>query len=264
MWIVFLAVLAAVEFGLIMVGRPSTAATDSEVKSVPTAVRAESNGSTLPSVLPPVVANGATSPKREAAGPAETNAPAAEGASKVDPWLAGIKDEDIATVRDFYFTPDFQKEVRKLKAAGADEVLLAHAVVSQYHRQTEALRWESEREKFVEKYGEEWRDVANIQDKAREQIVGELIGPSVFVRWKLDTELAQCGYGGQALTIQEARQLSALDSNYSAKLVGVRRVGTGSETNGVVFQQLDPVQLLAEYGQRRVEILGPARAAAIR
>jgi hypothetical protein len=266
--IALLALLAIAELGLIVAfGRP---AVDVRARAIEPAASAqnqhESQTSSLPSVPLPSSREGGTNPASPAAGssgPDQTaNVTAPDAASE----LAGILPSDSQTVRDFYFTPDFEQAVRKLKAAGADEVLLAHAVVSQYHRQTEALRWEGLREKFAEKYGEEWRDVAvaEMQDKAREQIVGDLIGVSAFKRWQVDTELAQLGYGGQPLTVEEAGKLSVLDRLYTAKLMGY---GDGVAKKGVKREPPTGQQLAlvaAEYRQKRVEILGPARAAAIR
>jgi hypothetical protein len=95
----------------------------------------------------------------------------ASGPASASPAEA-VTEVDLRPLASLEMSTDFARSVRAAKAAGVDETLLAHAVVSQFHRQAERLVTTGNYEEMERK-----------RAVARERAVTELLGASTWRGW---------------------------------------------------------------------------------
>jgi hypothetical protein len=151
-----------------------------------------------------------------------------------------------------------------LRAAVTDAVLLAHAVTSQSHRQTEVVLFESMRASAVQQYGNQWVKISDLQDNLRQQVVSNAAGQVAFNQWQRDSELAQLGHGDAPVTVEEARQLAALFQQSMSRLatITMEREQGGNANPAWVDQQR--TLAASDYQRKIMQLLGAARAALVR
>lgn len=257
MAIMALAIVAMVEFAwiaLVPPGRETLEVSKADDDIIPD----RADWTTAISLPPPVFEDGDVPAVRTGRNDNNRTGPDVRSAWTAD-VAAGVTADDVPRAADtFELNQDFIRQVRMLAANGADRVLLAHAVVSQYHRQSELTLG------TLVKRGANYSEVGPVMDQQRQTLLVAVLGADVSRQWEHDTFLSELGYGGTSLSRDEASALGQLDNQYERNLRDAYRkaVENGTLDTEQTRQQMSVIT--SEYQNKRIAVLGAHRSASVR
>jgi hypothetical protein len=156
-----------------------------------------------------------------------------------------ITTADINPAASLELTAEFADSVRRARAAGLDEVLLAHAVVAQFHRQIETIQFSP---------GPSPDDAS--RDAARAEAVIGLLGENAYRGWLRSDFLASQNLLGTDITDVELEKFMRI---HEAKEKSLAELWQNGRLDGGNYRQKAQT-LQEEYQRQLVSAFGRERA----